>query len=50
MELNRYETVKTVINKKNRKIKRIILFNRNEKYILEYQGLTRSKDTYEMLK
>jgi len=58
MELNRYETVKSVINKLDKFLKEdkpnlkelFSLMEMRSTYILEYEGLTRSKDTHEMFK
>jgi hypothetical protein len=62
MELNRYETVKSVINKLDKKIDKFLnedkpnlkelfsLIEMRSTYIIEYEGLTRSKDTHEMFK
>lgn len=60
MELNRYETVKSVINKLDRKIDKFLkedkpnlkelfsLIEMRSTYILEYEGLKRSKNTHDM--
>lgn len=62
MELNRYETVERVIKKFDNRINKLlnddimnskdlsILIDLRGTYIKEYDGLTRSKNTYEMFK
>ena len=62
MELNRYETVKTVINKLDKIISKFLnedkpnskelftLIEMRNTYVKEFDGLTRSKNTHEMFK
>ncbi|SKB81625.1 hypothetical protein [Maribacter arcticus] len=62
MELNRYETVKSVINKLDKIISKFLneakpnlkelfsLIEMRSTYVKELDGLTRSKNTHEMFK